>query len=622
MKNSLYYYFYGFSVASFIFDNEKNLYSIKSTWLGIIANPTFITLHVLTMEKSTINLILTLVSSAVFLVSCNEDEAIYADTVYLNGEVITVDEKKPSAEAIATRNGLIMAVGSTQYISGFIGPATRVIELRNNTVVPGFIDAHSHFAGVGTQAIVANLLPAPDGPVNTIEDLQESLRDFMENSPIVEKYNVVIGFNYDDSQLKEMRHPNRHDLDAVSTDIPVVVMHQSGHLGAYNSKALSLMGINAETADPAGGVIEREADGKTPSGVMQENAHFMIFFRLIPDFTKEDLVDLYKAGELSYVSNGFTTVQEGKTDQATLNVLPEIAANTGFDIDIISYPDIAVLGDIPLLHGNLMSRKYSNGFRIGGVKLTFDGSPQGKTAWFTEPYLEPPAGQPASYAGYPAFTDEKALEWLSLAFQNDWQVLVHTNGDAAIDQLIRLIETIAAGQDLGDHRTVMIHGQFTREDQVNKLKSLGIFPSLYPMHTFYWGDWHRDSVAGPERAANISPTGWLIEEDFPFTIHSDAPVTFPNSMRILDSAINRVTRSDKVLGQEHKLAPMDALKAITLWAAYQNFEETIKGSIEVGKQADFVILDANLLSVNPREIHNIKILNTINNDKIIFTNEQ
>jgi predicted amidohydrolase YtcJ len=576
------------------------------------------------MDKSVINLIrtLTLVSSAVFLFSCSKEDAIYADTVYLNGEVITVDEKNPSAEAIATRNGLIMAVGSTQYISGFIGPATKVIELRNNTVVPGFIDAHSHFAGVGTQAIVANLLPAPDGPVNTIEDLQESLRDFLENSPIVENYNVVIGFNYDDSQLKEMRHPNRHDLDAVSTDIPVVVMHQSGHIGAYNSKALSLMGISAETADPAGGVIEREADGKTPSGVMQENAHFMIFFRLIPDFTKEDLVDLYKAGELSYVSNGFTTVQEGKTDQATLNVLPGIAANTGFDIDIISYPDIAVLGDIPLLHGNLMSGEYSNGFRIGGVKLTFDGSPQGKTAWFTEPYFQPPAGQPASYSGYPAFTDEKALEWLSLAFQNDWQVLVHTNGDAAIDQLIRSIETIAAGQDLGDHRTVMIHGQFTREDQVNKLKSLGIFPSLYPMHTFYWGDWHRDSVAGLERAANISPTGWLIEEDIPFTIHSDAPVTFPNSMRILDSAINRVTRSDQVLGEEHKLAPLDALKAITLWAAYQNFEETIKGSIEVGKQADFVILDANLLSVNPAEIHNIKILNTINNDKIIFTNDQ
>ena len=184
------------------------------------------------------------------------------------------------------------------------------------------------------------------------------------------------------------------------------------------------------------------------------------------------------------------------------------------------------------------------------------------------------------------------------------------------------IEKIQEKQDLGDHRTVMIHGQFTRKDQVAKLKALGVLPSLYPMHTFYWGDWHRDSVAGPARAKNISPTGWLIEQGMRFTIHSDAPVTFPNSMRILDSAVNRVTRTAKVLGEEHRLSPLDALKAITLWAAYQNFEEADKGSIEVGKQADFVILDKNLLSIDPMEIKNIKILKTINNDKVIFTHEE
>lgn len=172
--------------------------------------------------------------------------------------------------------------------------------------------------------------------MNTIEDLQNALRNFIKTSPIVENYNVVIGFNYDDSQLREKRHPNRHDLDAVSTDIPIVVMHQSGHLGAYNSKALALLEITAETPDPPGGIIEREADGQTPSGVMQENAHFMIFFKMISKFTQKDLVKLYKAGEHSYVSNGFTTVQEGITDLATLSVLPEIAASTGFDIDIIS----------------------------------------------------------------------------------------------------------------------------------------------------------------------------------------------------------------------------------------------------------------------------------------------
>jgi predicted amidohydrolase YtcJ len=165
----------------------------------------------------------------------------------------------------------------------------------------------------------------------------------------------------------------------------------------------------------------------------------------------------------------------------------------------------------------------------------------------------------------------------------------------------------------------MIHGQFTRKDQINSLKDLGIFPALYPMHTFYWGDWHRDSVTGPERANNISPTGWMIDQAMRFSIHSDAPVTFPNSMRIIDSAVNRTTRTGKVLGAEHRLSPMDALKALTIWAAYQHFEESIKGSLEVGKQADFVVLDADPLTVEATNIKNMKVLKTVNNDKTVFT---
>jgi len=180
------------------------------------------------------------------------------------------------------------------------------------------------------------------------------------------------------------------------------------------------MGIDPDTQDPPGGIIEREADGKTPCGVMQENAHFLIFFKMIPNFSQEDLFRLYKAGKYSYKSNGFTTVQERKTDLSTLRLLPKIAASEGFDVDVNTYPYYKVLKDNPILQSNLMSSDYQNRLCLGGVKLTFDGSPQGKTAWFTEPYFEPPAGQPQSYSGYPAFQEKEALELMRTAYDNWW----------------------------------------------------------------------------------------------------------------------------------------------------------------------------------------------------------
>lgn len=568
-----------------------------------------------------VKLFLTLLSGATIAVATGcggPAPEMAADTIYTGGTIITVNDAAPAAEALAAKDGRILAVGAKAEVFKTKAAATKLVDLGGKTLVPGFVDAHSHFSGVGMQAISANLLPAPDGPVNTMAQLQQALRDFMATSPIVKEHSVVIGFNYDDSQLEEHRHPTREELDLVSTEIPVFVIHQSGHIGVYNSKALEILGITADSPDPAGGVIEREADGKTPSGVMQENAHFGIVYKLLPAFTAQEYTTVLQAGEANYIANGFTTVQDGKTDLKTLQALPEMGKAGAFKIDIVSYADVAAMGDDPILHGPLMSRNYTNHVRIGGVKLTFDGSPQGKTAWFTQPYFKVPAGQKETYAGYPAFTDAEALKWYTLAYKNNWQMMTHANGDAAIDQLIRTVRTAQAAYPGTDHRTVLIHGQFLRADQVAPLEELGIFPALYPMHTFYWGDWHRESVAGPKRAENISPTGWMVAQGMKFTIHSDAPVTYPNSMRIFDSAVNRTTRTGHVLGPEHCLAPLVALKAMTLWPAYQHFEEQTKGSLEVGKLADLVILDHNPLTVDPKTIKDIKVVETIKEGKTIY----
>jgi predicted amidohydrolase YtcJ len=255
---------------------------------------------------------------------------------------------------------------------------------------------------------------------------------------------------------------------------------------------------------------------------------------------------------------------------------------------------------------------------VGGAKLTIDGSPQGKTAWLSQPYFVVPDGQPKDYRGYAAIDAKTAHEAVEKAFDNNWQILCHGNGDAAIDVFINAVRAAKANHPEADNRPVLIHGQTLREDQVDALKQLGIFPSLFPMHTFYWGDWHRDSVLGPERADNISPTGWVLERDMMFGSHHDAPVALPDSMRVLSATVTRRSRSGDILGPRHRVPVATALKALTIWPAWQHFEEQTKGSIEVGKLADLVILSDNPLTVPEDQLDDLKIMETIKEGVSIY----
>ena len=234
------------------------------------------------------------------------DKAATADAIYYGGLILTMNDTQRDAEEVAIKDGKIFAVGDRAQIEKLHkGQRTQMVDLAGKTMLPGFFDAHSHFSQVGLQAISANLLPPPDGPVKTIEQLQATLRDHLRNSTAVTKYGLVMGFDYDDSQLAEKRSPNRQELDEVTTELPVLIIHQSGHLGVYNSKALSIAGITAETPNPQGGVIERESDGKSPSGVLEENAHFTALLKLLPKFTPEQGMELIEAAQDIYLANGF-----------------------------------------------------------------------------------------------------------------------------------------------------------------------------------------------------------------------------------------------------------------------------------------------------------------------------
>ncbi|WP_265532900.1 amidohydrolase [Pseudomonas saponiphila] len=546
-----------------------------------------------------------------------------ADAIWFNGPIITLDDQQPNAQAVAVKDGKILAVGDKQRVLKSQGPATQMLDLKGATLLPGFIDPHGHVSMVGFQAASANLLPPPDGANESIPKLQETLRNFEQQSPIPKQFGVLFGFGYDDSQLQEQRHPTKDDLDAVSKDVPIAIVHQSSHLGVLNSKALELAKIDASTANPEGGVIRRVDGSQEPNGVLEENAFFNALIKIFPKLTADQAVDMLSAGQKLYISYGYTTVQDGRSSPDQVRTAIKAAGDGKLLADIVSYPDILTPGTKELLvapwyHPSNQPVVYNRHFRIGGVKLTLDGSPQGKTAWLTQPYFKPPQGQDASYAGYGVIKDADAQALYKEALANRWQILSHTNGDRAIDQLLSAMRAAEQAYPGVDVRPVMIHGQTLRKDQVTELKQLKIFPSLFPMHTYYWGDWHRESVLGPERAQNISPTQWVLKAGMKFTTHHDAPVALPDSMRVLAATVNRTTRSGYVLGPEQRVTPLQALKAMTLWSAYQHFEEDRKGSITSGKLADFAVLSANPLTVKSETLSEIKVLKTVKEGRVIY----
>ncbi len=538
-------------------------------------------------------------------------------TVFTGGPILTIDDAMPTAEAVAVRNGVIVAVGSLDAARAAAGRGAQTVNLDGRTLLPGFFDPHGHVSMVGLQARYANLLPAPDGQGNDIPALQRITRDWMNaHEALVRDTQLVIGFGYDDSQLKEHRHPTGKELDAISDSVPILFLHQSGHLGSANSAALAAAGVTASTPDPDGGAFRREEGSQQPNGVMEETALFAVMGALFTRLDPQANLEMIREGARFYSSFGYTTAQDGRSSTDTCRMIAMLAERGELPIDILSFPDILTSTDV--MATPLFRKNYVGKYRIGGVKLTLDGSPQGKTAWLSQPYYIPPEGKPASYRGYPAVTEQQALDAIELAFRNDWQIEVHANGDAAIDLLIGAVRDATNRYGAKDRRPVLIHGQTTRMDQLDALKTLGIVPSLFPMHSFYWGDYHRDSVLGPRRAETISPCHSAIRRGMRFTTHHDAPVANPDSMRVLSATVTRRTRSGDILGPD-ECVPVDiALKAMTLWAAWQHYEDDKKGSLTVGKLADLALLDANPMTIDPDKLAGIKVQATYKDGREVW----
>lgn len=541
-----------------------------------------------------------------------------ADHIWSGGPILTMNDAAMRAEAIAVADGRILAVGSRDTVMKLKGPGTVMVDLQGRTLLPGFVDAHGHVMMGGIQAMSANLLAAPDGDVRDIASLQQTIRDWARaNEKTVAAANLMIGFGYDNAQLLEQRHPTRDELDAISTDVPIMIIHQSGHFGVFNSRALEMAGISAASKNPEGGIIRRREGSSEPDGVLEEVAFFGALAKIIPSVGAEGFKRFAREGAALWARFGYTTAQEGRSAPDTVAIMKQVAAEGGFAVDVVTYADVLVDRDI-IKAG--VSRSYTNRFRIGGAKLTIDGSPQGFTAWRDMPYYKPVGDYPAGYSGYAAANAEQVFDAVRWAAANDIQLLTHANGERASDLLIAAHGAAQARYPAArDLRPVLIHGQFLREDQLDSYKRLGVIPSLFPMHTFYWGDWHMEHTVGPEAAMNISPTGWALARGMIFTSHHDAPVAFPNSMRVLDATVTRRARgSGRIIGPDQRVDVITALKAMTIWPAYQHFEEASKGSLEAGKLADFVILSDDPTAVPPETLASLTVQETIKEGRTIF----
>jgi predicted amidohydrolase YtcJ len=538
-----------------------------------------------------------------------------AERIIRGGAIVTLHAAQPTAEAVAIAGGRIIAVGSEADVLRHKGPATEVTDLAGKTLVPGFIDGHSHFCAlvdVQTQALCAS---PPAGPCKTVADVIAQLKQIQTRRNLGPG-KFVMGFGYDPDLLAEKRAPTKQELDAAFLDNPVILVHVSGHGAMLNSKALAAYSITAATPTPPGGVIGREPGSNEPNGLVFETA-FMPIFEKTPGPGPDEQLALIASGQELYLREGITTAQEGATTKPQYDLLRQAAERGLLKLDVVSLP---IIFDVDKIFAGQPPRNepaYRNRLRIGGVKMLMDGSPQGKTAFFTTPYLTGgPSGQ-QDWRGEPSFPQSALNEMVKKVYDGGATLFVHCNGDAAIDALLEA-HRYASGDDPTKPRgTVGVHSQFIRRDQLEKYKAWGITPSFFTLHCFYFGDTHVAN-RGAAQADLISPMKSARALGLRPANHTDFNVSPLDQIFTIHTAVNRVSRSGRVMGAEECVTPLEALEAITIDGARMYGEEATKGSVEVGKLADFTILSVNPLTVPPATIKTIRVMETIKEGKTVW----
>jgi predicted amidohydrolase YtcJ len=529
-----------------------------------------------------------------------------------------MDRAAPSAEALAVRDGRILAVGAEAAVLATRGPHTELVDLGGKTLLPGFLDGHSHFINALSVASQANVYAPPFGPGDSIAGIVGALealrveRDFGPGK-------LLMAYGYDENALPRDHPLTAADLDAHFPDRPVIVGHVSLHGAVLNSVALEQYGITAETETPPGGIIARKPGTSEPSGLLMETA-FLPIFASLPKPSPDEVMAALDQAQAVYAAAGVTTAHDGATHMADLAILERGAREGRLFLDVIAYPFITEMDEVLREHPASSFGKYEGRLKLGGIKITCDGSVQGKTAYFTSPYLTGgPTGQ-ENWRGEPTFPVETLQGMMKKVYDTGLPLIIHANGDAAIDIVLSGHELALGEHKAGDHRTGIIHCQFVRKDQLERIAEWKLIPSFFSVHTYFFAGAHVTN-RGREQAEFLSPLKSARSLGIRFANHTDFNVTPIDHMFVLWSAVNRVSREGEVIGPAERVTPLEALEALTIDAAWWYREEGQKGSLEPGKLADLVILDRNPLTVEPMTIKDIRVVETIKEGRTIWRAE-
>ncbi len=517
-----------------------------------------------------------------------------ADLVLINGNIITMNPEQPRAQAIAIKYEKIVEVGTNNEIKPWVNKNTKIIDLKGKTVIPGFIDTHVHIRGFGRSLIAIDLRG-----IDSIKKIQQKLKEQVQKTP---KDEWIFGHGWDQERFKEKRYPTKRDLDESSPNNPVILRRVCGHICGINSKALELANITKETRSPPGGKIDKNPQTGEPTGILRENAMDLIQ-KVIPEPDEKELMEACVRACQKAVEAGLTSVHWIIDSPTEISVIQKLRAQNKLPLRVYILIPVEFLDYLIKL--GLQTGFGDNMVKIGCIKILADGSLGAHTAALKEPYSDN-----LETKGMMLYTPEELNRLVIEAHKLGFQLAIHAIGDYTVETVLIDLGEALSRVPRKDHRHRIEHASVLNEKTIKHMKKLNLIASVQP-HFVVSDFWAVDRV-GSQRARWVYPFRALIKEGITVTGGSDCPVEPINPLFGVQAAVARESFP------EERISVEDALRIYTINAAYASFEEDIKGSVEVGKLADLVVLSENPFTVESDEIRDIKVKMTIVGGKVVY----